>query len=55
MLSGEALTCTDIVDLLKESRLLSSVTSVDSYHAQLVREFIVNLPDHIDDATSPNF
>ena len=25
------------------------------YHAQLVREFIVNLPDQVDDATSPNF
>ena len=26
-----------------------------SYHAQLLSEFIVNLPNQIDDATSPNF
>ena len=55
MLSDEALAWTDVVDLLKYSGLFASVTSVWSYHAQLVREFIVNLPDHIDDATSPNF
>lgn len=55
MLSDEAMECADVIELLKSTGLLSTVTSVGSYHAQLVREFIVNLPDQVDDATSPHF
>ncbi|PNX87297.1 hypothetical protein L195_g043384, partial [Trifolium pratense] len=54
-LGKEALKCTDIVSLIEEAGLMKTVWGLGDCYEQLVREFIVNVPEDCDNPQSPEY
>lgn len=55
VLSEGTLQCREIIQLIKDADLMMTVSNSGSYHAQLIREFIVNLPEKITDPYSTDY
>jgi hypothetical protein len=54
-LGAEALKIDEIVNLIKEAGLMKTVSKLGPCYEQLVKEFLVNIPEDCDDPTSDDF
>jgi hypothetical protein len=54
-LGEDALKITDVIDLIKETGLLKTVTKLGDCYEVLVKEFLVNIPEDCDNPLSSDY